>query len=102
MTLLCPNVVSCLLFPNHCLLSPLKDRSPNWLIDQFYLVACLKALQNWKEQFKGLYPSFGADQPGPAFATVPNPAFAGRRFEPPRGSTANSHEFECAVSALPL
>ncbi|DBA75326.1 TPA: Selenocysteine insertion sequence-binding protein 2 [Trebouxia sp. C0004] len=56
-----------------------------------------QALQNWKEQFKGLYRSFGADQPGPAFATIPNPAFAGHRFEPPPGSTANSHEFECAV-----
>lgn len=59
-----------------------------------------QALQNWKEQFKGLYRSFGADQPGPAFATIPNPAFAGHRFEPPPGSTANSHEFECAVCSV--
>ncbi|DBA81301.1 TPA: Selenocysteine insertion sequence-binding protein 2 [Trebouxia sp. C0005] len=59
-----------------------------------------QALQNWKEQFNGLYRSFGADQPGPAFATVPNPAFAGHRFEPPSGSTANSHEFECAVCSV--
>ena len=58
----------------------------------------MQALQNWKEQFKGLYRSFGADQPAPNFATIPNPAFAGQRFEPPPGSTANSHEFECAVS----
>lgn len=58
----------------------------------------LQALQNWKEQFKGLYRSFGAEQPAQQFAPVPNPAFAGQRLQQPPGYTANSHEFECTVS----
>ena len=56
-----------------------------------------QALQNWKEQFKGLYRSFGAEQPAQQFVTVPNPAFAAQRLEHPPGFTANSHEFECTV-----
>lgn len=59
-----------------------------------------QALQNWKEQFKGLYRSFGAEQPAQQFVTVPNPAFAPQRLEPPPGFTANSHEFECTVRAI--
>lgn len=59
-----------------------------------------QALQNWKEQFKGLYRSFGADQPAQQFVTVPNPAFAAQRLEPPPGFTANSHEFECTVTIM--
>lgn len=58
-----------------------------------------QALQNWKEQFKGLYRSFGAEQPAQQFVTVPNPAFAPQRLEQPPGFTANSHEFECTVIA---
>ena len=61
-----------------------------------------QALQNWKEQFKGLYRSFGAEQPPQQFVTVPNPAFAAQRLEQPPGFTANSHEFECTVSATTL
>ena len=60
-----------------------------------------QALQNWKEQFKGLYRSFGADQPAQQFVTVPNltnPTFAPQRLEQPSGFTANSHEFECTVT----
>ena len=60
-----------------------------------------QALQNWKEQFKGLYRSFGAEQPAQQFVTVPNPAFAAQRLEHPPGFTANSHEFECTVMIMP-
>ena len=56
-----------------------------------------QALQNWKEQFKGLYRSFGTEQPAQQFVTVPNPTFAPHRLEQPPGFTANSHEFECTV-----
>lgn len=59
-----------------------------------------EALQNWKEQFKGLYCSFGAEQPAQQFVTLPNPAFAPQRLEQPPGFTANSHEFECTVRAI--
>lgn len=60
-----------------------------------------QALQNWKEQFKGLYCSFGAEQPAQQFVTVPNPAFVAQRLEQPPGFTANSHEFECTVMLMP-